>query len=236
MIPTPESGTPAAIGFARGVRHPVRPGAGQERLCRAAPSSSRRRPSGSSASGSSSTRCGTSSAASASSWSTTRSSAGNTQRALVRMLRESGALEVHVRIASPPVRWPCFYGIDFASRAELIANAGDVEAVRRSIGADTLGYVSMEALSPPPSSRGTGCAQRVSPATTRSRSRIRSASTCSRASPAESSTRRPLHGRAGDATRWFAARSTGTTRGVAGDAAPADRRTATAPQDALTRP
>ena len=53
---------------------------------------------------------------------------GNTQRALVRMLREAGALEVHVRIASPPVRWPCFYGIDFASRAELIANAGDVEA------------------------------------------------------------------------------------------------------------
>src|SRR5699024_3584043 len=41
---------------------------------------------------------------------------GNTQRALVRMLREAGALEVHVRIASPPVRWPCFYGIGFASR------------------------------------------------------------------------------------------------------------------------
>src|SRR3712207_7037795 len=44
---------------------------------------------------------------------------GNTQRALIRMLRESGAVEVHVRIASPPVKWPCFYGIDFASRAEL---------------------------------------------------------------------------------------------------------------------
>jgi amidophosphoribosyltransferase len=71
---------------------------------------------------------------------------GNTQRALVRMLREAGAVEVHVRIASPPVRWPCFYGIDFASRAELIANAGDVEAVRRSIGADSLSYVSLEGL------------------------------------------------------------------------------------------
>lgn len=71
---------------------------------------------------------------------------GNTQRALVRMLREAGALEVHVRIASPPVRWPCFYGIDFATRAELIANAGDTEAVRRSIGADSLGYVSLESL------------------------------------------------------------------------------------------
>src|SRR6185436_2614684 len=44
---------------------------------------------------------------------------GNTQRAIVRMLREAGAVEVHVRVSSPPVRWPCFYGIDFASRAEL---------------------------------------------------------------------------------------------------------------------
>ena len=71
---------------------------------------------------------------------------GNTQRALVRMLREAGAIEVHVRIAAPPVRWPCFYGIDFPSRAELIANAGGVESVRQSIGADSLGHVSMEAL------------------------------------------------------------------------------------------
>jgi amidophosphoribosyltransferase len=71
---------------------------------------------------------------------------GNTQRALVRMLREAGAIEVHVRIASPPVRWPCFYGIDFASRAELIANGADIEGIRRSIGADSLGYVSLEGL------------------------------------------------------------------------------------------
>ncbi len=71
---------------------------------------------------------------------------GNTQRALVRMLREAGALEVHVRIASPPVRWPCFYGIDFATRAELVASGLDVEGVRRSIGADTLGYVSLDGL------------------------------------------------------------------------------------------
>jgi amidophosphoribosyltransferase len=71
---------------------------------------------------------------------------GNTQRALVRMLRESGALEVHVRIASPPVRWPCFYGIDFASRAELVANGMDTDDIRRSIGADSLGYVSLDGL------------------------------------------------------------------------------------------
>lgn len=71
---------------------------------------------------------------------------GNTQRALVRMLREAGALEVHVRIASPPVKWPCFYGIDFASRAELIANGLDNDGVRRSIGSDSLGYVSLDGL------------------------------------------------------------------------------------------
>jgi amidophosphoribosyltransferase len=71
---------------------------------------------------------------------------GTTQRALVRMLREAGAYEVHVRISSPPVRWPCFYGIDFASRAELIANGLDTEGIRRSIGADSLGYVSLDGL------------------------------------------------------------------------------------------
>ncbi|MGI8697517.1 MAG: amidophosphoribosyltransferase [Mycobacteriales bacterium] len=71
---------------------------------------------------------------------------GNTQRALVRMLREAGALEVHVRISSPPIRWPCYYGIDFASRAELIGDGLDVDGVRASIGADRLGYVSLEGL------------------------------------------------------------------------------------------
>ncbi|HEY0697367.1 MAG TPA: amidophosphoribosyltransferase, partial [Micromonospora sp.] len=71
---------------------------------------------------------------------------GNTQRAIVRMLREAGALEVHVRISSPPVNWPCFYGIDFATRAEVLANGLDNEGIRRSIGADSLGYVSLEGL------------------------------------------------------------------------------------------
>ncbi|MFS8479060.1 MAG: amidophosphoribosyltransferase [Micromonosporaceae bacterium] len=71
---------------------------------------------------------------------------GNTQRAIVRMLREAGAIEVHVRISSPPVRWPCFYGIDFATRAELIAGGLDTEGIRRSIGADSLGYVSLAGL------------------------------------------------------------------------------------------
>ena len=71
---------------------------------------------------------------------------GNTQRALVRMLREAGAREVHVRISSPPVMWPCFYGIDFATRAELIASGMDVAQVRASIGADSLAHVSLAGL------------------------------------------------------------------------------------------
>ncbi len=71
---------------------------------------------------------------------------GNTQRALVRMLREAGALEVHVRISSPPVKWPCFYGIDFATRSELIANGLSVDEIRASIGADSLAFVELDAL------------------------------------------------------------------------------------------
>ncbi len=71
---------------------------------------------------------------------------GNTQRALVRMLREAGAREVHVRIASPPVKWPCFYGIDFATRAELIANGLGTEEICSSIGADSLAYISLDQL------------------------------------------------------------------------------------------
>ena len=71
---------------------------------------------------------------------------GTTQRALVAMLREAGAREVHVRVAAPPVSWPCFYGIDFATRAELIAGHLSPEEICASIGADSLGYVSLAGL------------------------------------------------------------------------------------------
>ncbi len=71
---------------------------------------------------------------------------GNTQRAIVRMLREAGAAEVHVRISSPPVVWPCFYGIDFATRAELIATSMSPDQICRSINADSLGFVSLQQL------------------------------------------------------------------------------------------
>ena len=71
---------------------------------------------------------------------------GNTQRALVQMLREAGAAEIHVRISSPPITWPCFYGIDFATRAELIATGLGVDDVRESIGADSLGYLTKDGM------------------------------------------------------------------------------------------
>jgi amidophosphoribosyltransferase len=71
---------------------------------------------------------------------------GNTQRALVRMLREAGAAEVHVRISSPPIKWPCFFGIDFATRAELIANGLTVEEIGKSLGADSLSYISIDGM------------------------------------------------------------------------------------------
>jgi amidophosphoribosyltransferase len=71
---------------------------------------------------------------------------GTTQRAIVAMLREAGAAEVHVRISSPPVAWPCFYGIDFATRDELIAGRESVAEITASIGADSLGYISLDGL------------------------------------------------------------------------------------------
>lgn len=71
---------------------------------------------------------------------------GNTQRAVVAMLREAGAAEVHLRISSPPVEWPCFYGIDFATRDELIGVQMSVEEIRADLGADSLGYISVDGM------------------------------------------------------------------------------------------
>ena len=71
---------------------------------------------------------------------------GNTQRQVVAMLRQAGAAEVHVRISSPPVMWPCFFGIDFADPNELIARSQSVDEIVRSIGADSLGYISLSSL------------------------------------------------------------------------------------------
>ena len=71
---------------------------------------------------------------------------GNTSRQLVAMLREAGAAAVHLRVTSPPVRHPCFYGIDMATRAELVANGLSTEQIRDFVGADSLAYLALDAL------------------------------------------------------------------------------------------
>lgn len=71
---------------------------------------------------------------------------GTTSQKIVKMLRDVGAREIHLRISSPPTRWPCFYGIDTPSRGELIASSHSVEEITRYITADSLGYLSIEGL------------------------------------------------------------------------------------------
>jgi len=71
---------------------------------------------------------------------------GTTQHQLVRMLREAGAREVHLRITSPPVRWSCFYGIDTGDRSELIAHNLELDHIREYLNADSLAYLSLERL------------------------------------------------------------------------------------------
>lgn len=71
---------------------------------------------------------------------------GTTSRRIVRLLREAGATEVHVRISSPPVRNPCFYGIDTADRQGLIASNRSVEEIRQMIDADSLSFLSIQGL------------------------------------------------------------------------------------------
>jgi amidophosphoribosyltransferase len=71
---------------------------------------------------------------------------GTTLRQLVRLIRAAGASEVHVRVGSPPIRFPCFYGVDMSTRKELIASAHNIEDVRQFIGADSLGHLSVEGM------------------------------------------------------------------------------------------
>jgi len=71
---------------------------------------------------------------------------GTTTGQIVRLIREAGATQVHVRISSPPVKWPCFYGIDMADRKDLIAAKKSLEEIRKHIGADSLGYLSVKGL------------------------------------------------------------------------------------------
>jgi amidophosphoribosyltransferase len=71
---------------------------------------------------------------------------GTTTRQIVQALREAGAAEVHTRITCPPIQWPCFYGIDMPTRHELVASDLSVEEIRRFVGADSLGYLSLDGM------------------------------------------------------------------------------------------
>jgi amidophosphoribosyltransferase len=71
---------------------------------------------------------------------------GTTSRKIVRMVRDAGAAEVHVRISAPPTQWPCHYGIDTPTRGELIASEHSVEEIRRYVEADSLAYLSLDGM------------------------------------------------------------------------------------------
>jgi len=71
---------------------------------------------------------------------------GTTSRKIVKMIREAGAKEVHMRISSPPTAWPCYYGIDTPSRKDLIASSHTLDEIRQYITADSLGYLSLEGM------------------------------------------------------------------------------------------
>ena len=71
---------------------------------------------------------------------------GTTQKQLVRMLREAGAAEVHLRVTSPPVKWSCFYGIDTGTRAELLAANLTVDEIRDYLNVDSLAYITLDRL------------------------------------------------------------------------------------------
>jgi amidophosphoribosyltransferase len=71
---------------------------------------------------------------------------GNTVGPLIQLLREAGAAELHLRVASPPVRHPCFMGVDMATYKELIANQFEIEEIRRRVGADSLAYLSLPGM------------------------------------------------------------------------------------------
>jgi len=71
---------------------------------------------------------------------------GTTTPPVVNLLRRAGATEVHLRISSPPIKNPCHFGVDMATKSELIASQRTVEEIRDYVGADTLGYLSLEGL------------------------------------------------------------------------------------------
>ena len=71
---------------------------------------------------------------------------GTTTRGKIRALRQAGAKEIHMRVSCPPLRYPCFYGVDFPTKKELLANNRDLEQIKEFLEVDSIGYVSLEGL------------------------------------------------------------------------------------------
>jgi amidophosphoribosyltransferase len=81
---------------------------------------------------------------------------GTTLRILTQLLRKAGAKEVHVRVSSPPIRYPCYFGMDFPTKEELVANSKSIDEIKAHLDVESLGYLSMEGLVSAVSSKGAG--------------------------------------------------------------------------------
>jgi len=71
---------------------------------------------------------------------------GTTTRGKIRALRQAGAEQIHMRVSCPPIRFPCFYGVDFPTKEELLANNRNLEQIKEFLEVDSVGYMSLEGL------------------------------------------------------------------------------------------
>ena len=146
VMPVPESGVPAAQGYARASGIPYGDGFVKNRYVGRTfiqPSQKQR---GSERARSSSTRCATTSRASALVVVDDSIVRGTTTRQIIALLREAGATEVHFRVSSPPYRWPCFYGLDTGKRSDLLAADMSVGEIADYLGVDSLAYLDLDRL------------------------------------------------------------------------------------------
>ncbi len=86
---------------------------------------------------------------------------GTTTSRVIEMIKNAGAKEIHMRVSSPPITSPCFFGVDMATTSELIANKFNIEEIRKIIGADTLGFLSIDSLQKSVNSKKTTIARLV---------------------------------------------------------------------------
>ena len=86
---------------------------------------------------------------------------GTTTPRVIKLLRSAGAKEVHMRVCAPPIKWPCYFGVDMATKKELIAANNSIEEIRKFIGATSLGYLDIKgllnAVTPPKKNYCTAC-------------------------------------------------------------------------------